>query len=64
MMKKMLLTIIILILIFAGYLFIGKTEPAKEVIWGVNFSQKQAQNLGLDWKETYLALLDDWGRKI
>jgi len=27
----------------------------------VNFSQKQAQNLGLDWKETYSALLDDLG---
>ena len=44
---------------FGCYLFIGKTEPAEEITWGVNFSQKQAQNLGLDWKETYSALIND-----
>lgn len=59
MIKKTLLTIIILIFLFACYLFIGKTEPAEEITWGVNFSQKQAQNLRLDWQEVYLALLDD-----
>ena len=59
MFKKFLLVASILILIFAGYLFIGEPEPAKDIIWGVNFSQKHAQSLGLDWKENYLALLDD-----
>jgi hypothetical protein len=57
---KIILSIFLLFfLIFAFYLFIGKTKPAEKIVWGVNFSQKQAKNLGLDWKETYLALLDD-----
>lgn len=63
MIKKILLTIAIFLFIFGCYLFIGKTEPAEKITWGVNFSQKQAQNLGLGWKETYLALLDDLGVK-
>jgi len=52
-----------LLLIFIAYLFIGTPPQAKEIIWGVNFSQKHAENLRLDWKETYLALLDDLGTK-
>ena len=57
--KKVLLIFLILLLLLAGYFFIGKTEPAKEITWGVNFSQKHTQNFGLDWKKTYSALLDD-----
>lgn len=61
---KMILSIfLILLLIFAGYFFVGKPPQAKEITWGVNFSQKHAQNLGLDWQKTYLALIDDWGVK-
>lgn len=52
-----------LLLIFIAYLFIGTPPQAKEIIWGVNFSQKHAKNLRLDWKETYLALLDNLGTK-
>jgi len=48
-----------LILLIVGFFFVGKPPQAKEITWGVNFSQKHATNLGLDWKETYLALLDD-----
>ncbi|OGZ22062.1 MAG: hypothetical protein A2W55_01000 [Candidatus Nealsonbacteria bacterium RIFCSPHIGHO2_02_38_10] len=45
--------------IFA-FLFVGFPDSHKnDIVWGVNFSQKQAQNLGVDWKENYLALLDD-----
>jgi len=54
------LTILIaLFLLIAGYFFIGKTKPAQNIGWGVAFSQKHAQHLGLDWRETYSALLDD-----
>lgn len=64
---KILLRIFILIflvvVIIAGYLFIGTPPEAKEQIFGVNFSQKHASQLGLDWKETYVALLDDLGAK-
>ena len=59
--KYSTLGLLSLILLFAGYFFIGSTKPAEEIDWGVNFSQKQARDLGLDWKKTYLALLGDLG---
>lgn len=43
------------------FFFGGWARPAEEITWGVVFSQKHAQLLGLDWKETYLSLLDDLG---
>lgn len=58
-LKYFLLGLLALVLLFSGYLFIGAPPQAEEITWGVNFSQKHAQNLELDWKETYLALLDD-----
>jgi len=58
--KKILLILLIFFLILFGYLFIGKELPrAKEIKWGVTFSQKHATELGLDWKAVYLAILDD-----
>ncbi len=48
-----------LLVVFFLFLFVGKPPRAESMTWGVNFSQKHAINLGLDWKETYLALLDD-----
>lgn len=63
MKKKIILIILIIILIIFAYLFIGTPPQAKEITWGVNFSQKHTELLGLDWKETYLALLDDLGAK-
>ena len=49
----------ILIIAVFCYFFIGKAQQAKDIIWGVDFSQKHASNLGLNWQETYLALLED-----
>jgi len=63
MFKRILLILLVFLLLFAGYLFIGTPPLAKEITWGVNFSQKHARDLGLDWKETYLALLDDLGAR-
>jgi len=57
--KKIILGILVFFLIFIGYLFIGTPPRAEKISWGVNFSQKQAELLGLNWQETYLALLDD-----
>jgi len=61
--KMILLIFLALFLISAGYLFLGFSFPAKEIKWGVNFSQKHTELLGLDWKETYSALIDDLGVK-
>jgi hypothetical protein len=62
-MKKIitwvLISIAVLILIAASYLFLGEAKPAENISWGVVFSQKHAQLLGLDWRESYLALLED-----
>ena len=58
MKRKYLLFVIILFLAVFCYFFIGRVSQ-EEIIWGVNFSQKHSQGLGLDWQENYLALLDD-----
>jgi len=58
-LKYFLFGILILLLILVSYFFIGSPPQAEKITWGVNFSQKHAQNLGLNWKETYSALLND-----
>ncbi|MEK7664786.1 MAG: DUF4038 domain-containing protein, partial [Patescibacteria group bacterium] len=54
-----LFVFLILFLVVFSYFFLGKAPRQKNVIFGVNFSQKGAESLKLDWKETYLAILDD-----
>jgi hypothetical protein len=44
-----------------AFLFLGEAKPAEHIDWGVTFGHSQAEDLGLDWRETYLALLDDVG---
>ena len=62
-MRKFLRFLLIGVVVTVGvpilYLFVGRSSEVKEVVWGVSFSQKHATALGLDWQETYIALLDD-----
>ena len=58
-LKYFLLVLLFLFFVFISYFFIGFPKEAEEINWGVNFSQKHAEDLGLDWKETYLSILDD-----
>lgn len=51
--------IVLLIIAFLGYFFVGRAKLPEKITWGISFSKSQAELLGLDWKETYLALLDD-----
>ena len=52
------------VLFFVFVLFTLHKVPA-QVNYGVTFSNFHAEELGLDWKETYRALLDDLGvRKL
>ena len=37
----------------------GKVPVSKNITWGVNFSQMQAESLGLNWKKTFSAIIDD-----
>ena len=66
-MKKFLRFLLIGVVVTVGvpvlYLFAGRSSEVKDVVWGVSFSQKHATALGLDWQETYVALLDDLGVK-
>ena len=65
-MKKITKIIIIIasvILLLAAsfyvYFFVGPMKASKNISWGVDFSQMHAEVLGLNWKETYTAILDD-----
>lgn len=51
------------LLLLFGYFNLPGTAPREDVKLGMTFSLRYAQDLGLDWKETYLALLDDVGVK-
>lgn len=62
----MLIFLVIIIVVFlAWYSKLAKHYPsrynlaAKTDYWGVTYSGKFAADLGLDWKETYGAILDD-----
>jgi len=62
------LVILLLIVCLAGfliYMMTGQPRPPSEVTFGVTFSQPFAQEMGLDWREAYLDILDDLGvRKL
>ncbi|MFA5742885.1 MAG: hypothetical protein WCX77_00300 [Candidatus Paceibacterota bacterium] len=51
--------LIVLLLIIFAYFFVGWAPQSQSTVWGVNFSQKHAKDLGLDWRESYSAILDD-----
>ena len=60
---KVLKIFLLILAVFGIFLFfcffVGKPQKAEKINWGVDFSQKHAEKLGLDWKIVYLALLDD-----
>ncbi len=60
--KKILIIVVFFAVIISTiyFIFIPKRE---DVTYGVTFSKPFAEHLGLDWKETYLAILDDAGAK-
>lgn len=63
-MKKLIfLVLIFLIFGILAFFSLGLAPKQEKVVWGINFSQKQSRDLGLDWKENYTALIDDLGVK-
>lgn len=59
-LKRILIVFfLVLFLVLLLFFFVGTPPQVEEIKWGVNFSPKHAQFLGLDWKENYSALLDD-----
>ncbi|MCX6760518.1 MAG: beta-galactosidase [Candidatus Nealsonbacteria bacterium] len=61
MIKNIFKMILIILLFVIAFFFIGNPPKPEKIIWGINFSQKHAQNLGIDWKESYSALIDELG---
>ena len=57
------ISIIIFLVVFYITLMYGVGFDRKNVNWGIDFSQMQAEALGLDWQETYLAIINDLGAK-
>jgi hypothetical protein len=57
--KKFTLFFFILVF-FLGIIFlVTPVREAETITWGVNFSQMQTEALGLDWRDAYLAILQD-----
>lgn len=72
MNKRIKITSLIIVII--GTLIFGSLKtyryrvkeldlPTINNYWGITFSKKFASSLGLDWRETYIALLDEMGVK-
>lgn len=55
----------LLLFVLAVFIFFNLSGPSprEDVALGMTFSYRYAEDLGLDWKETYLALLEDIGIK-
>jgi hypothetical protein len=52
------------LLSYAALVLLSNPPASRDVAFGVTFSKKHASSLGLDWKEAYLALLDDLGVRL
>jgi len=63
MNKNLKKTLLILLIVSAALILTWRIMFAfsfvTDVTYGVNFSQKQADSLGLDWKRAYLSILND-----
>jgi len=57
--KKLFIAFVVILflilLLSRGHIF-----KKDELEYGLTFSKKQAQNLGLDWQKVYLDILDDF----
>ncbi|OIQ03084.1 MAG: hypothetical protein COZ86_03160 [Candidatus Moranbacteria bacterium CG_4_8_14_3_um_filter_41_13] len=56
-------SILVGLLLLFGYFNLPGPDPREDVKLGMTFSSRYASDLGLDWHQTYLALLDDIGVK-
>lgn len=61
--SKILIIAILFLAFFSLYFFIGTPPKANQIKWGANFSVKYSEQLGLDWQEVYIGILDDLGAK-
>ena len=59
------ISIFLAAIIFVAYFYftLDKIDIDRELKFGVTFIPRRATELGLDWKKTYLAVLDDLGAR-
>lgn len=50
------LAIIVVPLVF---IFLSKPKPVEHITYGINFSHRYANDLGLDWKKAYIEILEE-----
>jgi hypothetical protein len=62
MRLRIVLPVVVLVLIAAGYALSYRPAPEK-IAYGMSFSVSYAEELGLNWKDAYRAMLDDLGVK-
>lgn len=55
--------VLVVVCFFAFILSRGHIYEKNELEYGVTFSKKQAESLGLDWKKVYLSVLNELGVK-
>ncbi|MDO8566450.1 MAG: beta-galactosidase [Candidatus Moranbacteria bacterium] len=60
---RVVLIIVTCTALLFGYFNLPGPAPREDVQLGMTFSSRYATDLGLDWKQTYLALLDEIGVK-
>jgi len=53
--------LVVIIIVFYYLAYATTPNPDRPIYWGATFSQKFASDMGLDWKETYRAILYDLG---
>lgn len=59
---KVAIALLVLVLVTAGGFFLLAQKPIPETItYGMSFNTPYARELGLDWQETYDAILDELG---
>lgn len=64
-LKSQMFWLLIIILVVIWFFKLADNYPsdinldAKEDFWGLTYSDKFAEEMGLDWQEVYLAILDD-----
>src|SRR3989344_2198356 len=57
--KKRIIIFVLLVIVASLWVLSWDISPEKSLEYGVSFSRFHADELKLDWKKTYLAILDD-----
>ncbi len=58
-LKLVFVLAVVILIILLIILSVDDSKETKDVTYGVSFSKFHADELGLDWKETYIAILND-----